>query len=338
MAGECAAEGKRYAITGGGITAEVTDYGAILLKLLVPDKDGRARDVVLGYDGIADYGKGGCFFGATVGRFAGYIDGGRIFADGREIFLPLTDEKNHLHGGPCGFDKRLWTVEEAAEDRITFSRVSPDGEENYPGTLNVRVTYSIEEGGLALTYDAVCDKETVLNMTNHSYFNLNGEGSGTVLGHTLTLAAGEANEDNADGISAEAAFSVEGTPFDFRAGKTLGQDIEAGGEQLAFGTGYDHNFFVGHTDAPVKKGELAADESGIVMEVLTTQSGIQLYSGNFLDHEPGKNGHFYGKRDAVCLECQYCASAADIAAGRFLPVWPAGKPYHEKTVYRFRTK
>lgn len=318
-----------------GFELRVTNYGATITNIFVPASGGKKIDVVLGYDTIEEYEKGSCYFGACVGRFGGYIKDGTIQLGNKKYQLELTDGKNHLHGGLKGFDKRIWNYK-TGNGSIIFSRKSPDGEEHYPGNLTVSVRYELNEDDvIKIVYDAKTDHDTVLNLTNHSYYNLNGEGSGNILMHKLMLCSDLYNVDNSDGISWVGLCDVTDTPFDFRTFKEIGKDINHECEQLRFGHGYDHNMYLGNPGILKKAAELKGDKTGISMAVYTNQSGIQLYTGNYIQDEPGKNGHIYHVNEGVCLETQYCASEKNMDEQYLYPVLKAGDKYHHECELHF---
>lgn len=326
-----------------GAYAEVLQYGAILMKLVVPDRDGVLRDVVLGYDEPAGYEKNGCFFGATIGRSGNRIEGARFMLEGREVHLPANENGNNLHSGPDGFEKKLWTCAEKDEEdnSVTFFYNSPDNDHGFPGELRVNVKYEFtEENELRITYQAIAKEATVVNMTNHSYFNLAGEGSGDVLGQYLTIQAENYTpvKDSASIPTGEYA-PVAGTPMDFRTAKTIGQDIEADFEQLQFTGGFDHNYVTDHYARGNRRRIASAwcEETGIAMDVTTDCPCVQFYAGNFIENEKGKNGHVYGKRHGFCLETQVEPNAVNVE-GFHSPVLEAGEKYHSVTAYRFYIK
>ncbi|MDO4340409.1 MAG: aldose epimerase family protein [Eubacteriales bacterium] len=326
-----------------GSYAEVMQYGAILVKLGVPDRNGTIVDVVLGYDGIDGYLTNGCFFGAVIGRNGNRIESGKFSVCGEEVILAQNENGNNLHSGPDGFEKKLWDVGEISQEKnsVTLSRISPDGENGFPGEFRISVKYEFtEEHELRITYQGMCDKATVANMTNHSYFNLNGEGSGDILGQHLSIRAKYYNpvRDSASIPTGEYA-PVEGTPMDFSKFKTIGQDIEAEFEQLQFTGGYDHNYV---TDNYAKGNcriiaSAYAKESGIAMDVASDCPCVQFYAGNFVEHEKGKNGHIYEKRSGFCLETQVEPNAVNVEDFHS-PILPAGEQYHSVTSYRFYVK
>ncbi|OUP83759.1 galactose-1-epimerase [Lachnoclostridium sp. An169] len=318
-----------------GMQVSVTDYGATLVKVCVPDREGKLTDVVLGYDDAAGYERGGLFFGATVGRSANRIGGAQFEINGVKYSLEKNDNGNNLHSGMDYYQQRMWEVVENADDHVTFLLHSPDGDQGYPGALDMYVTYSLdEENTVTIHYQAVPDQDTIINMTNHSYFNLNGHDSGDVLGHTVRLEADCFTPADNESIPTGEIRSVEGTPMDFREGKAIGKEIDADDEQIRFGGGYDHNWVLKNEGRFDKVAEVTADRSGIVMEVYTDLPGVQMYTANFVDGEPGKEGACYGKRSAVCLETQYFPDAVhhENFPG---PICKAGEKYDTRTAYRF---
>ena len=322
-----------------GAYAEVLQFGAILVKLCVSDRDGKLTDVVLGYDSIDGYLVNGCFFGATIGRSGNRIEGARFNLEGREIVLAKNEGENNLHSGPNGFEKKLWDVYGADPEKnsVTFLRVSPDGENGFPGEFQISVTYIMtEENELRIVYGGACDEVTVANMTNHSYFNLAGEGSGSVLDQYLTIHAQQYTPVREDSIPLGENAPVEGTPMDFRREKKIGAEIDADFQQLAFTGGYDHNYVTdGYNKACIREiARARSEKTGIVMETLTDCPCVQFYAGNFIEHEKGKNGHVYEKRDGFCLETQVEPNAVNVEAFHS-PVLRPGEKYYSETVYRF---
>lgn len=326
-----------------GAYAEVTEYGAILVKLCVPDKNGVLTDVVLGYDDVKQYEVNGCFFGATIGRNGNRIQGGRCTVNGREVVLAQNENDNNLHSGPDGFEKKLWKAAEISQEKnsVTFSRISPDGENGFPGEFKIAVKYELtEENELRIYYNGVSSEDTVANLTNHSYFNLAGEGSGSVLGQYLTIHAKSYTPvRDSHAIPTGEAAPVAGTPMDFTRAKTIGQDIEADFEQLRFTGGYDHNY-VADSYAKGNQRTIASawcKETGILMNVTTDCPCVQFYAGNFVDQEKGKNGHIYNKRDGFCLETQVEPNAVNEELFHS-PVIRAGEMYASMTAYGFSIK
>lgn len=325
-----------------GAFAEVLQFGAILVKLCVPDRDGRLTDVVLGYDDLAGYEVNGCFFGATIGRSGNRIAQSRFTLDGKEIVLTPNEGVNNLHSGPDGFEKKMWTASEISEDKnaVTFSRISPDGENGFPGEFNVSVTYEMtEENELRIVYGGVCDQTTIANMTNHSYFNLAGEGSGSAMDQYLTIHAEQYTPVGEESIPLGENAAVEGTPMDFRKAHKIGDEIEADFEQLRITGGYDHNYVTdGYNKASIREiAEAWSEKTGIQMNVLTDCPCVQFYAANFVDQEHGKNGHVYNKREAFCLETQVEPNAVNVE-NFHSPILEAGERYYSETIYRFSLK
>ena len=317
-----------------GLRAELLDYGATIRSVQVPDRAGRLIDVVLGYDDLAGYAGNPSFYGATIGRFGNRIGGAEFALNGKTYWLAKNNGENHLHGGLRGFDKYVWDAE-ILEDGVKFSRVSPDMEEGYPGNLAVSVTYRVENGALVIMYDAKSDRDTLCNLTNHSYFNLNG--SGSALSHVLQINADQFLENSNQCMPTGKILSVDGTPFDFRAPKRVGQDIGANDQQLQNCGGYDHNFCLPDTGELYEAAVLSSPKSGITMKTLTTMPGVQLYTANFLGPWAGKGGTMYDKRGAVCLETQFYPNAMRCEGFR-KPILKAGEAYHQVTVYAFSAK
>lgn len=311
-----------------GASVTVLDYGATIQSLSVPNAAGGFTDVVLGYDTVTEYEDNGGFLGATIGRVGNRIGGASFQLGGRTYALARNDGPNHLHGGRRGFDKRMWEAE-LRDDSLVFSRLSPDGEESYPGDLQVEVTFTLtEDNALRIAYDAVASQDTLVNLTNHSYFNLNG--GGTVLHHTLQVLAHRFTENDDGCLPTGRLLPVEGTPFDFRTPKTIGADIGRDDEQLRRGGGYDHNYVLAGPRAVVLRG----DQSGIVLTVDTDQPGMQLYTANTLTQRPGKGGTTMGPRDAVCLETQLFPDGIH-RYGFPSPILRAGQKMHSETVFSF---
>ena len=299
----------KYTLTNSkGASVTLSSLGACITSIIVPDKDGKLEDVVLGYKDDASWMADGPCAGKCPGRYANRIAGGHLELDGKVYTLPINNGPNHLHGGPDGFQNRIWESRRDG-DAVEFMYFSEDGEMGYPGNLKVVARYEwSEENELRLTFTAQCDAPTVLNLTNHAYFNLNGEGSGTVLNHVLKLNASEYLPTDDTLIPVGASEPVAGTPMDFVSGKTLGAEIKADFPALNYGKGYDNCFVIdGYTPGQIQTAaELYSPESGRVLEVLTTQPGVQIYTGNWLEGCPvGKSGHVYHDYDAVAIECQH---------------------------------
>lgn len=332
-------EAVLYTLTNeNGMSASITNYGAALVKLNVPDKEGKLRDVVLGYDDVTGYEKGGGSFGAPVGRNANRIGGAVITIQDKTYELEKNDNGNNLHSGTNYYNKRIWNVGEKTDSKIEFVLHSPDGDQGYPGTLDMHVTYELtEDNELRLIYDAVPDQDTIINMTNHSYFNLDGHDSGNVLKELVTLDADYFTRADAQSIPTGELADVTGTPMDFRMPRALGEAIDADYEAVRLGKGYDHNWVLKNNGKFAKVAEAAGDVSGIIMEVWTDLPGMQIYTSNFLDQEPGKKQAVYPRRAAVCFETQYFPDA--VHHDNFeSPVCRAGETYSTMTAYHFTVK
>ena len=318
-----------------GASATILNYGCTIQSLCMPNAQGTVTDVVLGYDTLSEYEENSGYAGAAIGRVANRIGSGTFTLNGKIYRLALNDGENHLHGGDKGFDKFIWDA--AMESNIlVLTRLSPDGEDKYPGSLAVRITYELNDSDeLRIIYDAVGDKDTLVNLTNHSYFNLNGTGS--VLGHYLQVFADHFTENDQNCLPTGKLLRTADTPFDFVKPKQLGRDIDAANVQLLYGSGYDHNFVLSDdpNTAQLKKAAvLYSPETGISMTVMTTQPGIQVYTGNHLTPRKGKNSCLIDRRGGVCLETQVWPNAA--AYPHFpSPVLRANAQYHTETVYRF---
>lgn len=323
-----------------GVQIQITNYGGIVTQLRVPDRNGDLADVVLGYDSLSAYLEGSPYFGAIVGRYGNRIARGRFELDGVEYTLATNDGDNHLHGGLIGFDKVVWQAEPYSADgetglRLTY--VSDDGEEGYPGRLNATVTYVLtNENELRIEYLAETESPTVVNLTHHSYFHLAGHDSGDILGHELALAASRFTPVDAGLIPTGELRPVAGSPMDFRESTPIGARIEEADEQLGFGGGYDHNFVLDDYDGTLRiAARVYEPTSGRVMEVYTTEPGIQFYSGNFLDgSNVGKGGSPYEHRSGFCLETQHFPDSPNQAHFPSTVLRP-GARYESKTIYKF---
>lgn len=334
-------EGKpSYAYTianGNGMSAVLCDYGAAIVSLFVKDKDGKPVDVALGYDNVTEYENGTCYFGATVGRNANRISDARITIDGQTYDLGANDNENNLHSGVHGTSTVQFAVKEQKEDAITFSYTSGDLEQGFPGTAVMEVTYTVTaDNALDIRYRCTTDKTTVMNMTNHCYFNLEGQGSGSVYGQKLMInASGYTPIKDGKAIPTGEIAKVEGTVFDFREAKPIGQDIEKEDTQLGFGNGYDHNYVLDRKGDGLELAAAAeAPGTGIRMEVLTDCPGIQFYSGNYIEGVKGKENVTYVKRGAFCLETQYFPNAVNEPEFE-MPLLHPGEVYESETVYKF---
>jgi len=321
-----------------GIEVRAITYGAIIVSLRVPDRAGKFGDIVLGNDDLAGYVDKPAYFGAVVGRYGNRIAKGRFTLDGKTYTLATNNGPNHLHGGVRGFDKVVWTADPpaAGATSVTFRYTSADGEEGYPGKLSARVTYTLtDKNELTFEYSATTDKATPINLTQHSYFNLGTPGS-DILGHELTLEADRYTPVDATLIPTGQLASVSGTPFDFRKPTAIGARIAQDDEQLKRGGGYDHNFVLTAAgDGLRRAGRLADPGSGRTMEILTTEPGIQFYSGNFLDGTiKGKGGVVYKYRSGLCLETQHFPDSPNQPSFPSTILRP-GKEYHSKTTLVF---
>ena len=329
-----------YVLTNGKrMTAKVATYGGIVTELHVPDRDGKFADVVLGFDDLAGYLKNNPFFGCIVGRYANRIAGGKFTLHGKEYTLAKNNGPNSLHGGLKGFDKKLWQAEPVRDREgvgVKLSYLSKDGEEGYPGNLSAEVTYRLNDANaLLIDYRATTDKATPVNLTNHSYFNLAGHGAGTILEHEVFLAADEYTPVDKTLIPTGKIDPVRGTPLDFTKLAPIGKRI---GELKDTG-GYDHNFVLrrGRT-SPWLAARVVEPKSGRVLEVLTTEPGVQFYTGNFLDGKTkGKGGVAYPKHYAFCLEAQHFPDSVHHANFPSVILEP-GKTYTQTTVYKFSAK
>ena len=316
-----------------GMTLKLTNYSAAIVSIFVPDKNGNYDDVVLGYDDLAGYEAGTSSQGAVVGRYANRIGNGQFTINGETFELYKNDGPNTLHGGSVGFNKRVWTVEETTDNSVTFGYFSPDGEENFPGNLKVSCTYTLtEENEVKINYKGVSDKDTVLNLTNHSYFNLGGIHSGSILGNELQIFADTYTPVNKQLIPTGEIASVEGTAFDFRQPKAIMKDLEN------FGIiGYDNNFMLGEPHVMKKAAVLFDPVSGREMTVSTDKPAIQLYTAIGLQGEIGKDGEMMKIQTAVCLESQYAPDSPNQPA---FPdcVLKAGEEYNFTTIYGFSVR
>lgn len=296
----------RIALRGPDLRADILTYGAAIERLEAPDVAGRWDNVVLGLTRLEDYVARSPHFGAVPGRFANRIAGGRFMLDGAEHVLTRNDGPNTLHGGAAGFGKRVWTLLGSSDRHATLGLVSGDGEEGFPGTLHVELTYTIDGTDLRLDYAARTDRPTVLNLTNHSYFNLGGEGSGSVLGHTLRVEADAFLPTDAASIPTGEVRPVAGTPFDFREAAPIGRTIRMADEQILWGCGFDHNFVLRPGAGLRPAATLHDPGTGRTLEVLTTEPGVQVYSANKLTGAlAGPSGRAYRSGDALCLETQH---------------------------------
>ncbi len=328
-----------YTIDNGRIKVSVTDLGANVVKLCVPDKEGRVKDIVHGFDKGEDYEKNPCFFGACIGRSANRIANAKFSIDGKEYHLKVNDNENNLHSdADKGFHKVFWKVKMIDEEnKVEFTYHSPDMENGFPGNMDVKVSYTLtKDDGLMIEYEAVSDQKTLFNPTNHSYFNLAGNDASSDAIYKTLLQIHASNYTpviDSAAIPDGRIVSVKGTPFDFTSEKAIGEEIDQENEQLKFGGGYDHNFVVDGYDGTLREVAKASYD-GRIMVVLSDLPGIQFYAGNMISPLTGKNGVTYEKRTAFCLETQFFPDSIN-QDGFQKPVIEANKPYKTTTVYRF---
>ena len=319
------------------LEARVTNYGGIVVSLKVPDRSSNLADVVLGFDSLAEYlANPNPFFGALVGRYANRIAQARFLLDGVEYHLDKNNGPNSLHGGAAGFNKKVWTARELPDGGLQLQYQSKDGEGGFPGNVTATATYHLTEANeLRIDYGATTDRNTVINLTSHSYFNLRGAGSGDILGQLVTLDADRFTPVDSTLIPTGELRAVAGTPFDFRKATAIGARIEQDDEQLRFGGGYDHNWVL---NGDGKRLALAArveePDSGRVLEVLTTEPGVQFYTANSLGTIHGKDGKIYGRRSALCLETQHFPDSPNHQNFPSTALKP-GDRFRSTTVYRF---
>lgn len=323
---------EKYILRCGGLEAEVLTYGATLRALRVPDRNLESVDVVLGFDDLAGYEENTSYIGATVGRYANRIDHAKCLIDGQVLPLEANEGVNQLHGGLAGFNGKVFSARQAGESAVAFTCLSPAGEGGFPGSLELRVTYALTERTLSLHYEASSDAATYCNITNHSYFNLNG--GGDAMHHRLWLSASRYTPVGLDCIPIAMSRPVAGTPFDFTAEKALVRDIGADDQQLRSVGGYDHNFVLDPAQGLRRAARLTGDRSGIAMETWTDKPGLQLYTANALSAPRGKGGAAYRPRQAVCLETQFFPDSPNHPEWGDILLRP-GRRYDYTTEYRF---
>jgi aldose 1-epimerase len=333
-----------YTLSEGPVEAKIITFGGIVESLKVPDKAGKSDDVVLGFDSLDDYVKisnapeGNPFFGAIIGRYANRIAKGKFTLDGKEYSIPINNPPNSLHGGPHGFNNVVWKGKEIPNG-VELTYLSKDGEAGYPGNLTATVRYTLEHSALRVDYSATTDKDTVVNLTNHSYFNLAGQGHGDILNHMLTLHASRFTPVDSTLIPTGELRPVVNTPFDFTHSTRVGDRIDADDEQIRFGKGYDHNWVLDSSSGKlIEAAEVYEPTTGRVLRVSTTQPGIQFYTGNFLDGTlKGKGGATYVHRGALCLETQHFPDSPNHPKFPSTELKP-GQRYHTVTVFSFSTR
>jgi len=327
-----------YTLKDGAIEADVITYGGIIQSLKVPDKSGKVADIVLGFDTLDEYVAGNkAFFGALIGRYGNRIAGGKFSLDGKSYQVPQNDGPNALHGGTKGFDKVAWKGKEIPHG-VELTYVSKDGEMGFPGNLTTVVRYTLVGKDLKIDYSASTDKDTVLNLTNHTYFNLAGQGNGDILKDKVKINASHYTPVDANLIPTGELASVTGTPFDFLKATAVGDRINANNDQINKGHGYDHNWVLDSTGKLAEAAEVYESTSGRVLRVLTDQPGVQFYTGNFLDGSiTGKGGKVYGHRAALCLETQRFPDSPNHPKFPSTELKP-GQKFHSVTVFRFSTQ
>ena len=334
----------KYILTNkNGCKVSIINFGAAVTSIVVPDKNGKFEDVVLGYDSLDGYVNDRAYFGVIVGRYGNRIGKGRFKLDGKDYQLTINDGKNHLHGGIKGFNKALWNAEildSLKEASVAFTYSSPDGEEGYPGNVNIKVVYTLtNDNALRIDYYATTDRPTIINPTNHCYFNLTGSFENTILDHKLTIEADSFTVVDKELITTGKIATVDKTPLDFRTPTSIGERINDKHEQIMFGRGYDHNWVLRNYNKQVRKvAELYDPSSGRVMSVLTDQPGLQFYSGNFLDGTiRGKGGVYYKHRTGLCLETQCYPDSPNKPHFPSVVLRP-GEEYRQTTIYQFSIK
>jgi len=333
-----------YLLTNAnGMEARLITYGGAVVSLTAPDRHGALADVVLGMDTLDGYRTQTAFFGALIGRYGNRIGGAKFTLEGKTYHLPANDGPNTLHGGPLGFDKRVWQAREvpsAEGPAVEFTYVSKDGEEGFPGTLTAKVVYTLtNKNELKIDYTATTDKPTVVNLTNHSYFNLKGAGEGDVLGHDVTIYASRFTPVDATLIPTGELRAVKGTPFDFTKSTAIGARIDSDDQQIKIAGGYDHNWVLDKAGAGLSKAaEVYEPKTGRVLEVWTTEPAMQFYTGNFLDGTiHGKGGKVYPRRGAFCMETQHYPDSPNHPAFPSTELKP-GATYHTTTIYSFSAR
>ncbi len=331
----------RWSLENGGTRLKVLNYGGTVQSLELPDRHGKYVNVSLGYDTIEEYVAGTTFFGASIGRYGNRIAKGKFTLDGKDYQLSVNDGENSLHGGAKGFDKRVWDIEpftSGPDVGLHLHYTSVDGEMGYPGTLQTKITYTLTAGGdWRIDYEATTDKPTVVNLTNHTYYNLAGEGSGTIYDHELMLAASRYTPTDAGLIPTGELAKVAGTPFDFRKAKPIGRDIRAAHPQQILAKGFDHNWVMdkGITAKPVLVATLRDPSSGRSLKIATDQPGLQFYSGNFLDGTlTGQSGRTYRQGDGLALETQHFPDSPNQPSFPSTVLRP-GETYRTTTVHSF---
>ena len=324
-----------------GLEMAVTNYGAKVVSLMVPDKAGKFEDIVLGFDNIDGYlNANEPYFGAAIGRYGNRIADGAFTLEGKKYTLATNNGKNHLHGGKKGFNANVWDTKQVGSNTLEFTRLSPDGEEGYPGNLQVKMIYTLtDDNEFKVTYEAETDKTTVINLTHHSFFNLQGAGNGSINDHVLMIDAEKYTPVDETLIPTGKIEPVKGTPMDFTTATAIGERVDADFEQLRFGKGYDHNWVLNNSDgSPKLAASVWEPKSGRYMEVFTTEPGLQFYGGNFLDgKDKGKGGKPYDFRTAFCLETQHFPDSPNQPSFPSTVLKP-GVKYQHLAIYKFSVK
>ena len=333
-----------YEISDGKLCAQILDFGASVYSLKLKDRNGVVRDMILAPEKLEDFVDGSCYFDVTCGRYANRISDAKFTLNGKEYHLVQNNGKNHLHGGLTGFSRTLWKAEEISEDTVRLSHFSPDGEDGYPGNLNVEITFSVVNSALKISYKAVAEDDTIINLTNHAFFNVSGHDCGSINDLLLQIDATQYIPTDDGGIPQKQFAPVKGTPYDFTEPKKVGKDIEADHEQLRFGNGYDQCFVIDGIPAGTVEGldlrecaKLYSEETGIAMRVLTNMPGVQLYTANGIGGNVGKDGVIYQRRGGLCLEAANFPNAVN---REDYPdaVLRKGETYRQVTIYDFKVE
>ena len=327
-----------YTLKDGKIEVRIMNYGATIQSILVPDRNGKVGDIALGFDTLDGYVTGNKpFFGVIAGRYANRVAHATFQLDGKTYHIPANDGDNALHGGKVGFDKKVWQAKQI-KDGVELTLVSPDGDQGFPGTLTTIVRYTLKGNELHIEYAATTDKDTVLNLTNHSYFNLKGQGEGDILNHQVEIDATRYTPVDANLIPTGVLAPVAGTPFDFLKPHVIGERIDADNEQLKLGIGYDHNFVLNGGGKYAEAAEVYEPTTGRVLQVWTDQPGVQFYTGNHLDGTvTGKGGKVYKKRYGFCLETQHFPDSPNHPSFPTTELKP-GQTFHSQTVVKFSAR
>lgn len=324
-----------YTLDDGRVEVRFMTYGGIILSVRAPDREGKLDDITLGHDSVEAYIPNPPYLGALIGRYTNRIANGTFQLDGKTYTIPRNNGQNALHGGPRGFDQVVWAGSEI-RNGVELTYISKDGDQGFPGTLTATVIYTLHAGALRLDYSATTDKTTIVNLTHHAYFNLAGHGYGDVLAHIVKIDASRFTPVNENLIPTGELRPVQGTPFDFRTPRAIGDRINADDAQLHFARGYDHNFVLDHREGQLAEAaEVYEPTTGRILKVLTSEPGVQLYTGNFLDGAVmGKHGRVYGKRSAFCLETQHFPDSANHPSFPSTELRP-GEKFHSVTVFQF---